>query len=44
MDYQRLLDLFPERCRLIRAFYYTARHEDQEEFEPDPQVGRLARL
>jgi len=34
MDYQRLLDLFQERCRLIRAFYYTARHEDQEEFDP----------
>ena len=34
MDYQRLLDLFRERCRLIRAFYYTARHEDQEEFDP----------
>jgi len=30
IDYKRLLDLFANRGRLIRAFYYTAFNEDQE--------------
>lgn len=30
IDYKRLLDLFAEECRLVRAFYYTALVEDQE--------------
>ncbi len=30
IDYKRLLDLFAEKGRLIRAFYYTALVEDQE--------------
>lgn len=30
IDYKRLLELFVSKCRLIRAFYYTALVEDQE--------------
>ena len=30
IDYKRLLEMFTEEVRLIRAFYYTAIHEDQE--------------
>ena len=30
IDYKRLLEMFTEEVRLIRAFYYTAMHEDQE--------------
>jgi uncharacterized LabA/DUF88 family protein len=30
IDYKRLLDLFANECRLVRAFYYTALVEDQE--------------
>ena len=30
IDYKRLLELFKGRCRLVRAFYYTALVEDQE--------------
>jgi uncharacterized LabA/DUF88 family protein len=30
IDYKRLLELFESRCRLVRAFYYTALVEDQE--------------
>ena len=30
IDYKRLLEMFTEEVRLIRAFYYTAMLEDQE--------------
>lgn len=30
IDYKRLLELFANECRLVRAFYYTALVEDQE--------------
>ena len=30
IDYQRLLGLFREKARLVRAYYYTALIEDQE--------------
>jgi uncharacterized LabA/DUF88 family protein len=30
IDYRRLLQVFRERCRLIRAFYYTALTEDKD--------------
>ena len=30
IDYKRLLAMFTEEVLLIRAFYYTAMHEDQE--------------
>ncbi|SDF80339.1 Uncharacterized conserved protein, LabA/DUF88 family [Limimonas halophila] len=30
IDYKRLLDLFVQETRLVRAFYYTALLEDQE--------------
>lgn len=30
IDYRRLLQLFSQSCRLVRAFYYTAILEDQE--------------
>lgn len=30
IDYKRLYNYFDSRCRLIRAFYYTALIEDQE--------------
>ena len=30
IDYKRLLEMFTEEVPLIRAFYYTAMHEDQE--------------
>ena len=30
VDYKRLYNYFDSRCRLIRAFYYTALIEDQE--------------
>jgi uncharacterized LabA/DUF88 family protein len=30
IDYKRLLDFFERKCRLVRAFYYTALVEDQE--------------
>lgn len=33
MDYRKLLDGFKARCRLIRAYYYTALVEDQD-FSP----------
>lgn len=30
VDYRKLLQLFSQSCRLVRAFYYTAILEDQE--------------
>ena len=30
IDYKRLLELFKDKCQLVRAFYYTALVEDQE--------------
>jgi uncharacterized LabA/DUF88 family protein len=33
IDYRRLLNLFRSKCRLIRAFYYTALN-DEEKFSP----------
>jgi uncharacterized LabA/DUF88 family protein len=41
IDYKKLLDLFANRCRLIRAFYYTALMEDQEYSPIRPLVDWL---
>lgn len=41
IDYRKLLDLFAERGRLIRAFYYTALLEDQEYSPIRPLVDWL---
>jgi len=41
IDYKKLLDLFADRCRLIRAFYYTALMEDQEYSPIRPLVDWL---
>ena len=34
IDYKRLYELFAHEARLIRAFYYTALVEDQQEYSP----------
>ena len=41
IDYKRLLQVFSEKCRLIRAFYYTAMVEDQEYSPIRPLVDWL---
>ena len=41
VDYKRLLSLFADNCRLIRAFYYTALVEDQEYSPIRPLVDWL---
>ncbi len=41
IDYKRLLDVFQENGRLIRAFYYTALMEDQEYSPIRPLVDWL---
>jgi uncharacterized LabA/DUF88 family protein len=41
IDYKRLLELFAEKGRLIRAFYYTALIEDQEYSPIRPLVDWL---
>ena len=41
IDYKRLLDLFADKGRLIRAFYYTALMEDQEYSPIRPLVDWL---
>ena len=41
IDYQRLLDLYRTKGRLIRAFYYTALMEDQEYSPIRPLVDWL---
>ena len=41
IDYRRLLDVFRERTRVIRAFYYTALIEDQEYSPIRPLVDWL---
>ena len=41
IDYKKLLDSFASRCRLIRAFYYTALMEDQEYSPIRPLVDWL---
>ena len=41
IDYKKLLNLFTDRCRLIRAFYYTALMEDQEYSPIRPLVDWL---
>ena len=41
IDYKRLLELFTEQGRLIRAFYYTAVVEDQEYSPIRPLVDWL---
>ncbi len=41
IDYKRLLELFSEKGRLIRAFYYTALVEDQEYSPIRPLVDWL---
>jgi uncharacterized LabA/DUF88 family protein len=41
IDYKRLLELFRGKCRLIRAFYYTALIEDQEYSPIRPLVDWL---
>jgi uncharacterized LabA/DUF88 family protein len=41
IDYKKLLNLFADRCRLIRAFYYTALMEDQEYSPIRPLVDWL---
>ncbi len=41
IDYKRLLDVFSEKGRLIRAFYYTALIEDQEYSPIRPLVDWL---
>jgi uncharacterized LabA/DUF88 family protein len=41
IDYKRLLELFAEKGRLIRAFYYTALMEDQEYSPIRPLVDWL---
>jgi len=41
IDYRRLLEVFRERTRIIRAFYYTALIEDQEYSPIRPLVDWL---
>lgn len=41
IDYKRLLEMFTEEVRLIRAFYYTAIHEDQEYSPMRPLIDWL---
>ena len=41
IDYKRLLELFSEKGHLIRAFYYTALHDDQEYSPIRPLVDWL---
>jgi len=41
IDYRRLLTVFNEKCRLIRAFYYTALAEDQDYSPIRPLVDWL---
>ena len=41
IDYKRLLAVFSDKCRLIRAFYYTAMVEDQEYSPIRPLVDWL---
>ncbi|WP_419904120.1 NYN domain-containing protein [Kiloniella sp.] len=41
IDYKRLLSLFAEQCKLIRAYYYTALIEDQEYSPIRPLVDWL---
>ena len=41
IDYKRLLELFADKGRLIRAFYYTALMEDQEYSPIRPLVDWL---
>ncbi|TVR99012.1 MAG: NYN domain-containing protein [Rhodospirillales bacterium] len=41
IDYKRLLEIFSEKARLIRAFYYTALMEDQEYSPIRPLVDWL---
>ncbi|PPR62267.1 MAG: hypothetical protein CFH10_00880 [Alphaproteobacteria bacterium MarineAlpha4_Bin2] len=41
VDYKRLLEMFRERCRLIRALYYTALVEDQDYSPIRPLVDWL---
>jgi uncharacterized LabA/DUF88 family protein len=41
IDYKRLLELFESKCRLIRAFYYTALVEDQDYSPIRPLVDWL---
>ena len=41
IDYKRLLEMFTEEVRLIRAFYYTAMHEDQEYSSIRPLIDWL---
>ena len=41
IDYKRLLEIFSEKGRLIRAFYYTALPEDQEYSPIRPLVDWL---
>ena len=41
IDYKRLLDVFSERGRVIRAFYYTALTDDQEYSPIRPLVDWL---
>jgi uncharacterized LabA/DUF88 family protein len=41
IDYKRLLAVFAGKCRLVRAFYYTAMVEDQEYSPIRPLVDWL---
>jgi uncharacterized LabA/DUF88 family protein len=41
IDYKRLLAVFSDKCRLVRAFYYTAMVEDQEYSPIRPLVDWL---
>ena len=41
IDYRRLLEVFAQRGRLIRAFYYTALVEDQEYSSIRPLIDWL---
>lgn len=41
IDYKKLLNFFSDKCRLIRAFYYTALIEDQEYSPIRPLVDWL---
>ena len=41
IDYKRLLEIFANRCNMIRAFYYTALVDDQEYSPIRPLVDWL---
>jgi uncharacterized LabA/DUF88 family protein len=41
IDYRKLLTVFADECRLVRAFYYTAMFEDQEYSPIRPLVDWL---